>query len=106
MKRWVLVLLVAGCQTADKPAAASPQFTADDCPRFLAKARGTIQAMGAKAGMTYNEQMEASAVKDCRADLAAGRPMALGRCVLAATSEDAVHQCFPTYEQLMNGKAP
>ncbi len=100
------MLLVVSCQNADKPPSTIAPFTAADCPRFLAKARATIQAMGAQAGMTYNEQMEASAVKDCRADVVAGRPMALGRCVLDARNEQAVHQCFPTYEQLTNRKLP
>ncbi len=109
----VTVLLVAGCQARSEkapppppPPASSSQITAAECPRFLAKARATIQAMGAKAGMTYNAQMEAKAVADCVADVAAGRPLVLGRCVLDAPSEDAVHRCFPTYEQVMTREAP
>ncbi len=101
MRAVVCMLLLAGCQSTEKPPSPAA-FTAEDCQRFLTKARATIQAMGAKGGMTYNEQMEAVAVKDCRADLAAGKPMVLGRCVLDAASEDAVHKCFPTYDQLMN----
>ncbi len=111
VKRFVIVLLLFGCQSSgDKPPPPAPlspsQVTADDCQRFLTKARATIQAMGAHAGMTYTEQMEATAAKDCRADIAAGRPMALGRCVLDAPNEGAVHKCFPTYDQLMTKQAP
>ncbi len=105
--RALMFVLLLGCQSReDKPAppAASSQITADECPRFLQKARATITELGAHAGVPYTQQIEASAEKDCRADVAAGKPMLLGRCVLDAKDEAAVHACFPTYDQLTSRK--
>lgn len=102
---WLVLLL--GCQSRDDKAAppvSTSRITADECARFLQKARATITELGAHAGVPYTQQIEASAERDCRADVAAGKPMVLGRCVLDAKDEDAVHACFPTYDQLINKK--
>jgi hypothetical protein len=100
-----LLSLLAGCQTStSQPPAPRSTITADECPRFLAKARATITELGAHAGVPYTHEIEQTAERDCRADVAAGKPMALGRCVLDATDEAAVHACFPTYDQLVNRK--
>jgi len=106
VKFGLVCLLAIGCQSTDKAAPQKAQITADDCPRFLAKARRTIEEMGHHANLQYTPEIEASALKDCLADVAAGKPMVLPRCVLDATSEAAVHACFPTYDSLTNRKAP
>lgn len=103
----LVVVLLLGCQTSDPkggPTAPRSSITAEECALFLAKARATITELGARAGVPYTQDIEASAAKDCRADVAAGKPMALGRCVLDAKDEAAVRACFPTYDQLSSGK--
>ena len=105
--RALLFVLLVGCQSRDgkaAPPASSSRITAEECPRFLQKARATITELGAHAGVPYTQQIEASAERDCRADVAAGKPMVLGRCVLDAKDEAAVHMCFPTYDQLTSRK--
>ena len=58
--------------------------------------------MGSAAGMSYSQAIEDQAIKDCEADVAAGRPTSLMKCVLAANTTDAVKSCFPTYDQVMH----
>lgn len=94
-----MLVVMLGCQSSAPRAG----IAADDCPKFLAKAHATIEEMGARAKLPYTAEMEANAERDCRADVAAGKPMVLARCVLDAPDDAGVHACFPTYDQL---KAP
>lgn len=95
---WVLVL---GCQSSEKATPEpAPQITAASCRPFLVKARFVLEEMGSAAGMQYTQSIEERAIKDCEADVAAGRPTELMKCVLAANETEAVRKCFPTYDQV------
>lgn len=107
MRAFVLVLVaVLGCQTKDSrpPAqqqgAGSAVKTADDCQRFFDRARPTLQAMASAAGMPLSPSTEQEGLRDCRADLAAGKRPPLIDCVLAAKDQAGVNACFPRYEEL------
>lgn len=113
MKLAALLVFVLGCQSekAGKAAKGEPaapvEITAASCRPFLTKARVVLQEMGSAAGMSYTQTIEEQAIKDCEADLAAGRPSDLMKCVLAANTTDAVRACFPTYDQVkQRGAAP
>ena len=95
-------LLLIGCQGREK-AAPAPEPTAESCRAFLVKARFVLQEMGSAAGMTYTQSIEEKAIKDCEADLAAGKASDLMKCVLATNTTDGVRACFPTYEQVKQG---
>lgn len=103
-------LVVLGCQS-DKaapppPPTTSSSITPQECRIFLVKARATMQELGSRVSVPYTQQMEETAIKDCEADVTAGKPMTFGRCILDAKSEDEVHKCFPTYDQLKDRKTP
>ena len=102
MKIAALLVLVLGCQSSEK-AAPVPEISAAQCRPFLVKARFVLQEMGSAAGMNYSQSIEESAIKDCEADVAAGRPSELMKCVLASNTTDGVRACFPTYDQVKNG---
>ena len=95
------LFVLLGCQSSDKAAPpAEPPITAAACKPFLVKARFVLKEMGSAAGMNYSDAIEAQAIKDCEADVVAGRPTSLMRCVLAANTTEGVRQCFPTYDQV------
>ncbi len=103
MKLAAVCVVLLACQTSDKaPPAPSkaPEITAASCRPFLVKARFLLEEMGTKAGMPYSQSIEEGAIKQCEADITAGRPVALMRCVLAAKTTDEVRACFPTLEQV------
>lgn len=99
MKLAALCIVLIGCQSRDEPKPA-PQITSAQCRPFLVKARFYLQEMGSAAGMNYTQSIEEKAIKDCEADVAAGRPTELMKCVLAANETEAVRRCFPTYQQV------
>ena len=99
MKIAALLVFVLGCQSTEK-AKPAPEIDATACRPFLVKARFVLQEMGSAAGMNYTQSIEEQAIKDCEADVKAGRPTELMRCVLAANETEAVKKCFPTYDQL------
>lgn len=100
MKGFALCAFVLGCQSAEKASAPAPgpAITSAQCGLFLTKARPVLEEMATRSGMTYTKQIEDSALADCRADVAAGKPMAFARCVLDAPSDQALHACFPPYD--------
>lgn len=101
MKIAALCVLLLGCQSSEKaPPAPAPQLSAASCRPFLVKARFVLQEMGSAAGMTYTQSIEEQAIKDCEADVRAGRPTELMACVLGAGTTDAIRHCFPTYDQV------
>jgi len=89
-----------GCQAKDAPPppAPVPAFTASECGLFLTKARPVLEELATRSGMTYTKTIEDSALRDCLADAAAGKPMRFPRCVLDAPTETALHACFPAYD--------
>ena len=100
MKIAALLVFVLGCKSHDKPATPEPEINAAACRPFLVKARFVLQEMGSAAGMNYTQSIEETAIKQCEADVAAGKPNELMRCVLATNTTDGVRQCFPTYDQV------
>jgi hypothetical protein len=102
VKALLACALVVGCQAKEpEPSpAAKPAFTAADCGMFLTKARPVIEELGKRSGMTYTKQIEDSALRDCTADAAAGKPMLFARCVLDAQNDTALHACFPAYDDV------
>jgi hypothetical protein len=109
VKPALLCLFVLGCQSekaAPPPPPPVSSITPQECRIFLVKARATLQQLGSRVSIPYTQQIEETAIKDCEADVKAGKPMLLGRCVLDAKTEDEVHKCFPTYEQLNDRKTP
>jgi hypothetical protein len=109
VKRALWLLVILGCQTektATPPPPAVSAISVQECKLFLVKARATLQELGSRVNVSYTDQIETRAIKDCEDDVAGGKPMRLGRCVLDATTEDAVHKCFPTYDQLKDRKTP
>jgi hypothetical protein len=91
--------LLFGCQAKDSPPA-KPAITAADCGTFLTKARPVIEELAKRSGMTYSKQIEDNALRDCVADVAAGKPMLFPRCVLDAPNEAALRACFPAYDAI------
>ena len=110
MKIALACLVVLGCQSEKAAPPPPPKpvstITPQECRIFLVKARATMQELGSRAGVQYSQSIEENAIRDCEADVTAGKPMQLGRCVLDAKNEDEVHACFPTYDQLKDRKTP
>jgi hypothetical protein len=50
--------------------------------------------------------MEDNALKDCVADVAAGKPMLFPRCVLDAQNDTELHACFPAWDALAPERKP
>ena len=86
-----------GCQAKESP---KPKvaITAAECGLFLTKARPVIEELAKRGGMTYTKQIEDSALADCTADGAAGKPMLFPRCVLDARNDTELHACFPAWD--------
>jgi hypothetical protein len=101
----LLVATLIGCKAKETPPP-KPAITAADCGMFLTKARPTIEELGKRGGMTYTRQMEDNALKDCVADVAAGKPMLFPRCVLDAQNDAELHACFPAWDALAPERKP
>lgn len=99
MKLAAVCAVLLACQTTEK-AKPAPEINTAACRPFLVKARFVLQEMGSAAGMSYTQSVEESAIKQCEADVAAGKSTELMRCVLSANTTDAVRHCFPTYDQV------
>lgn len=90
-----------GSEPAPQPATATAPvsaITAAQCGLFLTKARPVLEELATRSGMAYTKPIEDSALRDCQADVAAGKPMVFARCVIDAPTEAALHACFPAYD--------
>ena len=105
MKATPLFAVLLACQ-AKETQPPKPAITAADCGTFLTKARPTIEELGKRGGMIYTKHMEDNALKDCVADVAAGKPMLFPRCVLDAQNDTEMHACFPAWDALKPERAP
>lgn len=101
----LLVVALIACKAKETPPP-RPAITAAECGTFLTKARSTIEELGKRGGMTYTRKMEDTALADCVADVAAGKPMLFPRCVLDAQNDTELHACFPAWDALTPGRKP
>lgn len=99
VKVFAVCVLMLGCKAKETPPP-KPAITASECGLFLTKARPVIEELAKRTGMTYTKQIEDNGLRDCVADVAAGKPMQFARCVLDAQNETALHDCFPAYDAL------
>ena len=97
--------LMLACKAKETPPPKSA-ISAAECGMFLTKARPTIEDLAKRSGMTYTKQIEDNALRDCVADVAAGKPMLFPRCVLDAQTDTALHACFPAYDVLTTERKP
>ncbi len=105
MRAALLFAALIACKAKETPPP-TPAITPADCGTFLTKARPTIEELAKRGGMTYTKHMEDNALKDCVADVAAGKPMLFPRCVLDAKTDTELHACFPAWDALTPGQKP